>query len=338
MRKSLDRLSVPIIQGGMGIGISMGSLAGAVAAEGGMGVISTANIGFREPDYMTDTEAANTRALVREIKKAREISGSRGLVAINAMVATTNFTGMIRTAVRNGIDAVISGAGLPLELPDAAGGDVLIAPIVSGARAAKLITKHWAKRFGRKPDFTVVEGYKAGGHLGFKPEELESGAVQELAEAVHEVAESAEEPVFAAGGVFDVNDIKAMHREGAAGVQMATRFIATHECDATQGFKDVILEAKKEDVAVIKSPVGMPGRAVRTELIKKMESGIKAAPDKCVRCIKTCDPARTPYCINRVLISAFFGDRENGLFFCGDNVDRVNGMMSVHELIKELST
>ena len=166
--KTLEKLDFPIIQGGMGIGISLGGLAGAVAREGGMGVISTANIGFREPDFWENPREADKRALEKEIKKARSIAGGKGLLAINAMVATTGFGELVRKAVSCGIDAVISGAGLPLELPELTkGSDVLIAPVVSSGRAAKMLKKIWEKRHGRRPDFFVVEGSQAGGHLGF---------------------------------------------------------------------------------------------------------------------------------------------------------------------------
>lgn len=338
--KTLDKLTYPIIQGGMGVGISMGGLAGAVAKEGGMGVISTANIGFREPDFWENTEEANRRALKAEIAKAREISGGKGMIAINAMVATTGFADMVKTACECGIDAVISGAGLPLELPALVdGADVLIAPIVSSGRAAKTLIKMWDKRHGHKPDFIVVESSQAGGHLGFDQSELEAGTAKPLMDIVSEVcAEAGEIPVFAAGGVFDSSDIKAAMVAGAFGVQIGTRFIATEECDATQGFKDVILNASEEDVMILKSPVGMPGRGLRTPLMEKAMAGERTAPEKCVRCIHTCKPAETPYCINRALIAGFNGNYEEGLFFSGSNVGRINELTTVKALMEELSS
>ena len=181
-------LSVPILQGGMGVGVSLGGLAGAVAACGGMGCISTADAGYREPDFARDPASANHRALTAEIRKAKEIAKGAGMVAINAMVATQDYAAAIRTAVEAGVDAVVSGAGLPLELPGIVGTtDVAIAPIVSSGRAAKLILRRWAKEFGRTADFVVIEGCKAGGHLGFAEDDLLAGKCQTLDNILPEV-------------------------------------------------------------------------------------------------------------------------------------------------------
>lgn len=323
----------------MGIGISMGSLAGEVAKAGGMGVISTANVGFREPDFWENPLEANKRGLKKEIEKAREISGGNGLIAINAMVATTQYGEMVTYACECGIDAVISGAGLPLELPALAEGhDVLIAPIVSSGKAAKMMNKVWNQRYERKADFFVVEGSQAGGHLGFGLEELTGGTAKSLPELVADVCKEANEiPVFAAGSVFDEADMAAVKAAGAYGIQVGTRFIATEECDASQGFKDVILQAKAEDVMILKSPVGMPGRGLRTPLTTHVAEGGRIKPEKCIRCIKTCNPAETPYCISRALIEGFYGNVEEGLFFCGGNVGRVNEMTTVDALMEELA-
>ena len=338
--KTLEKLDFPIIQGGMGIGISLGGLAGAVAREGGMGVISTANIGFREPDFWENPREADKRALEKEIKKARSIAGGKGLLAINAMVATTGFGELVRKAVSCGIDAVISGAGLPLELPELTkGSDVLIAPVVSSGRAAKMLKKIWETRHGRRPDFFVVEGSQAGGHLGFEQEEVEQGNAKPLLTILKEVVKEAEDiPVFAAGSVFDSKDIRKCLDAGARGVQIATRFIATEECDASEGFKDVILSAKEEDVTILKSPVGMPGRGLKTPLIQKVKDGLRFGPERCIRCIHTCEPKTTLYCINNALIQAFYGNKEEGLFFCGGNVGRVNSMTTVKALMEELTS
>lgn len=311
--KTLDRLAVPIIQGGMGVGISMGGLAGAVAACGGMGVISTVNIGFREADFWKNPEKANRRALQAEIAKARQIAKGKGIIAVNAMVATTGFADLVKTACKSGIDAVISGAGLPLSLPELTKGfDVMIAPIVSGGRAAKTILSMWQKRHNRKADFIVVEGSRAGGHLGFTREE-------------------------AAGSVFDRTDMQEVKSQGASGVQIATRFIATEECDASRDFKDVIVRANAEDVMILQSPVGMPGRGLKTPLMKRVAAGERFAPKQCIRCIHSCDPAKTPYCINQALIKGYYGNYEEGLFFCGDNVGRINEMTTVKALMEELA-
>lgn len=337
--KILDKLRVPIIQGGMGVGISMGNLAGHVAYEGGMGVISTADIGFREVDFHQNTEEANKRALRAEIKKAREISRGRGMIAINAMVVTNNFKEMVKTACEAGIDAIISGAGLPLDLPEIVKGfNVLIAPIVSSGKAAATLLKKWQLNYQRKADFIVVEGHEAGGHLGFKPEELKEGTAKPLLEILKDVMEKAPGiPVFCGGSIFDAGDVKEALEAGATGVQVATRFIATEECDATQGFKDVILAAKDENIQVFKSPVGMPGRGVRTPLIEKVAAGERVPPVKCLNCIRTCNPKNTPYCITEALISAYYGDVEKGLFFCGGNGGKINEMTTVKKVMAELS-
>ena len=328
---------VPIIQGGMGVGISMGSLAGAVAREGGMGVISTAVIGFREPDAWTNPLEAGIRALQGEIRKAREISRGNGAIAINAMVVTTDYRAMVDAAIEEGVDAVISGAGLPLELPEIAGErSVMLAPIVSSTRAAKLIARSWARK-NRRPDFIVVEGPDAGGHLGFSSEELHQCSAESLEEIVSSVvSEHSATPVFAAGSVFDAEDIRRMRKLGAEGVQIATRFIATEECDASQEYKDAILHATQEDLRIIESPVGLPGRAIDSPLLQRVRERRRSVPTRCRNCIKTCNPKETKYCISNALIKAFYGDWENGLFFAGANVGRVRAMTTVRELMLEL--
>ena len=385
-------LQVPILQGGMGVGVSLGGLAGAVAACGGMGCISTADAGYREPDFARDPAAANHRALTAEIQKAKAIAGGVGLVAINAMVATRDYVEAIRTAVAAGVDAVVSGAGLPLELPGIVGTkEVAIAPIVSSARAAKLILRRWAKGFDRTADFVVIEGCKAGGHLGFAEEDLLADRCQTLDEilpgVLAEVNPYEEQyghaiPVFVAGGVYtgadmahftklgaagvqlatrfiptyecdasqtykDVllaggvytgEDIAHYARLGAAGAQLATRFIPTYECDASQTYKDVLLAAQPEDVRIIHSPVGMPGRALNTPLVQALAEGKRFPPKHCARCLKTCDPAAVPYCITHALIEAVKGNVEEGLFFCGENVGRLDRMRTVCELMDELVT
>ena len=339
-------LTVPILQGGMGVGVSLGGLAGAVAACGGMGCISTADTGYREPDFEKDPVSANRRALAAEIKKAKEIAGGAGIVAINAMVATQNYADAVKTAVEAGVDAIVSGAGLPLELPGLVDkADVALAPIVSSGRAAKLILRRWAKAFGRTADFVVIEGCKAGGHLGFAEEDLLAGKCQTLDEILPEVLAEVKPfeeqfghaiPVFVAGGVYTGEDMAHYMKQGAAGVQIATRFIPTYECDASQAYKDVLLNASAEDVRIIHSPVGMPGRALNTPLVQKLSEGMRFPPKRCARCLKGCNPAQVPYCITHALIEAVKGNVEEGLFFCGANVGRLDKMRSVRALMDEL--
>lgn len=342
-------LSIPIIQGGMGVGVSLGNLAGNVAACGGMGVISTVNAGFGEPDFDRQPMAANLRAISNEIRKAVSIAKGKGLIAINTMVEVKHYEELVKAAVKEGIDAVISGAGLPLRLPEfTKGTDTAAAPIVSSGKAIRLICKTWDRHYEVAPDFVVIEGAKAGGHLGFSREKLEEKTTQSLDEILGDVLAELipfEEkygrkiPVFAAGGVFDGKDMAKMTDLGASGVQIATRFIATEECDAHIEFKNVILEAKEEDTLIIKSPVGMPARAIRTTLIKNLENGKSFSPKICNDCLEHCPKGKnTPYCISRALIAAVTGNLEEGLFFCGSNVGKITEMMTVKELMQNLVT
>lgn len=331
-----------LVQGGMGIGVSGYRLAGNVAKEGGIGIISTANIGYRENDFYTNTNEANLRAIEKEIDQARKISPN-GVLGINIMVAVNNYADMVKTCVRKGIDLIISGAGLPKDLPEyIKNTKTKIAPIVSSARAANLISKMWIKKYDYVPDMIVVEGPEAGGHLGYSLEELESDL--KLEDIIPDVVEEAKElekqynknvPVIAAGGIYDGKDIAKFLKMGASGVQMATRFVATEECDADKKFKEAYLNAKKEEIKIIKSPVGMPGRALYNKFIEKVEMG-KEKITSCTRCLKPCDINQTPYCITKALINAVKGNLEEGLIFCGSNVHRLDKIVSVKELVQDL--
>lgn len=346
MKLGNRELALPLIQGGMGVGISMGGLAGAVAAEGAMGTLSTADAGWNEPDFAAHPQQANLRALHREVQRAKRLAAGAGLVAVNAMVATRQYADSVRTALEAGADAIVSGAGLPLELPALAEGfEALLAPIVSGPRAAQLICRTWAKRYGRVPDFVVLEGCQAGGHLGFEEADLLSGRCTPLSRLIPEVLAALrpfEEkfgraiPLFCAGGVATGAEMARCTRLGAAGAQLATRFIATEECDAGQGYKDVLLAARPEDLRIIHSPVGMPGRAVNSPLVQRLAAGMRQPPAHCSGCIKSCRPAETPFCITHALIEAVKGNWEEGLFFSGSRVDLVDRMRTVPDLIDEL--
>ncbi len=338
-------LEYPIIQGGMGVGISMGNLAGAVAAEGGMGIISTALIGFREDGFKTDHIKADQDALRKEIRLAKSIAKGRGMIGINAMTVTKDFRQCVKVAVEEGVDCIISGAGLPLSLPEFVDSDagnihknVLLAPIVSSAKAARLMIRSWERNYHRRPDFFVVEGRDAGGHLGFKPEELSHDTSYSLEAIVRDVVDVAcDIPVFVGGSIFDADDIERALSWGAMGVQIGTRFIATCECDAKEGFKKAILYAGAEDITIIQSPVGLPGRAINSKLLGDVKEKGRKPPKKCINCITTCNPKTTPYCISEALIAAYYGDEENGLFFSGSNVGRINKIVSVKELMAELA-
>lgn len=346
MKLGNRELALPLIQGGMGVGVSMGGLAGAVAAEGAMGTLSTADAGWNEPDFAAHPQQANLRALRREVQRAKRLAAGAGLVAVNAMVATRQYADSVCTALEAGADAIVSGAGLPLELPALAEGfEALLAPIVSGPRAAQLICRTWAKRYGRVPDFVVLEGCQAGGHLGFEEADLLSGRCTPLSRLIPEVLAALrpfEEkfgraiPLFCAGGVATGAEMARCTRLGAAGAQLATRFIATEECDAGQGYKDVLLAARPEDLRIIHSPVGMPGRAVNSPLVQRLAAGMRQPPAHCSGCIKSCRPAETPFCITHALIEAVKGNWEEGLFFSGSRVDLVDRMRTVPDLIDEL--
>ncbi len=340
------KLPLPIIQGGMGIGISRSRLAGSVAKEGGMGVISTAQVGYDDPDFDRDPEAANLRALPRQIKKAKEISGGKGLVGVNVMVVTRLYADYIRTVCEAGVDAIISGAGLPTNLPEYVEGyDVAIAPIVSSEKSAKVILKYWDKKYHRTADFLVIEGPRAGGHLGFSREQLADIGSMNYDEEIRNILAVKKEyeekygmtiPVFSAGGMFTREDVKHALELGVDGIQAATRFVATEECDASDAFKKAYLNAKAEDAVIIKSPVGMPGRAIHNAFIDKMN----ANPGKvthCFNCMKGCNPATAPYCISMALINAVKGKLDEGVIFCGSRVGEVNHMTTVPALMRELT-
>ncbi len=341
------KLQKPIIQGGMGVGVSLGNLAGNVAKNGGMGVISSVNAGYREEDFEKRPFEANLRALKNEIKRALRIANGCGTIAANIMVAVSHYEETVREAIKAGVQAIISGAGLPMELPKfTKGTDVAAAPIVSSGKAASVICKTWDRKFGVIPDFIVIEGPMAGGHLGFKKEDILEGTAQntddilkDVLSTIHPFEEKYEKPipVFVAGGVFDGKDMARLIGKGASGVQMATRFIATEECDASEEYKRMIIEAKAEDVTLVKSPVGMPGRALRSPLIKRLEKGEKFIPKICNLCLNACPHGeKTPYCISRALIEAVKGNKEDGLFFCGSNVGRITEMKTVKGLMEEL--
>lgn len=342
---------VPIVQGGMGVGISLSGLASAVANSGGIGVIAGAMIGMREPDIAVNPLEANLRALRAEIARARTMT--QGIIGVNIMVALTTFAEMVRTSIEQRVDIIFSGAGLPLDMPrhlletceqKKENFKTKLVPIVSSARATAIISKKWLSRFDYLPDAVVVEGPKAGGHLGFKAEDLDNPqhSLEQLVPAVVETVKFFEDkkgraiPVIAAGGIYSGADIKRFLDLGASGVQMGTRFVATHECDADERFKQSYIRAAEGDVTIIKSPVGMPGRAILNKFIEDMREGAKK-PFKCVfKCVSTCEQEKTPYCIAAALLNAMRGNLEKGFAFCGANVARINGILSVRELMDSL--
>ena len=335
---------VPIVQGGMGVGISLSGLASAVAEQGGIGVISSAGLGAIYNDYSKDYRKASIWGLREELRKARE--RTRGIIGVNVMVAMSNFADMVRTAIAEKADIIFSGAGLPLNLPSflTEGARTKLAPIVSSARAAGLLCRKWFSEYHYIPDAIVVEGPKAGGHLGYKPEQLndEHYALEALVPQIvaevraFEAEHDCHIPVIAGGGIYTGEDIYRNMALGADGVQMGTRFVTTEECDAAPEFKESYLNARKEDIEIIQSPVGMPGRAIHNSFLERVKEGLKR-PRACpFDCIKTCDVTHSPYCIMLALYNAFKGKLQNGYAFCGANAWRAEKIQSVRELIASL--
>ncbi len=339
------KAKVPVIQGGMGVGISLSSLAGAVASEGGIGVISTAQIGYREPDFDTNPLGANLRAIGSEIQKARRIARD-GILGVNIMVATRKYEEYVKAAVAAGIDLIISGAGLPMDLPRLVGAArTKLAPIVSSVKSAQVIMKYWWKKYSRLPDMIVIEGPLAGGHLGFHREQLDDieglhydEEVKAIIEKVNETAAEHETsiPVVMAGGVYTRGDMEHYLDMGASGVQMATRFVTTYECDADPAYKQSYIDAKKEDIVIVQSPVGMPGRAILNPFMRRAREG-QIPHGKCHLCISTCKGADTPYCITDALVNAVKGKVDDALLFCGANAYRATHLEHVKDIMEEFA-
>lgn len=337
-------IPIPIIQGGMGVGVSMSGLASAVANEGGVGVISAAGLGLIHKNSALDYLQANIEGLKKEIRLAKE--KTKGVLGVNIMVAMSNFEEMVKTAVSEKIDIVFSGAGLPLDLPKFLTKDskTKLVPIISSGRAAKLICDRWKSRYDYLPDAIVLEGPKAGGHLGFKRDQLDNAQftlevlLKDVKEAVaeFEIKYLKKIPIIAAGGIYTGSDICKIMEQGADAVQMGTRFVTTTECDASDKFKQAYINASEKDMEIIQSPVGLPGRAVFNEFIDKVKQGLKV-PVKCpFHCIKTCDVTSSPYCIISALYNAYKGNMEKGYAFGGCNAYLATKITSVKETFKEL--
>lgn len=352
---------IPIIQGGMGVGISLHSLAGAVAKAGGVGLISTAQIGFKDPDFLKEPMEANMRAIRSEFKKARQIAPN-GILGFNIMVATRNYAQYVKEAVMAGADIIVSGAGLPVSLPELVeGAKTKIAPIVSTAKSASVICKLWDRKYKRIPDLVVIEGPLAGGHLGFSREDLnrygadtadvpatyDQSAYDEEIRGIMKVISQFEEkygrhiPVAIAGGIYTHEDVMHAMDLGADAVQVATRFVTTQECDAPMAYKQSYIDAKKEDIVITQSPVGMPGRAINNEFLEKIterkERGEKAKITHCYQCLEHCDPANIPYCITKALSNAAEGNMAEALLFCGSNAYRSDRIETVEEVMCDLA-
>ncbi len=327
----------------MGIGVSLAGLASAVANMGGVGVISTAGIGLI--NYNDNNHRKNhVSALRSEIRSAR--SKTTGILGVNIMAVLTNFTDMVETSIEEGIDIIFSGAGLPLDLPKFIGKDIKtkLVPIVSSARAASIICKKWKQNYDYLPDAIVVEGPKAGGHIGFKPDKLndQSNRLESLVPEIIKISGKIQEdhdkeiPVIAAGGIFNGSDMFKIIEKGASGVQLGTRFVATKECDASIYFKNAFIKAVNKDLKIIDSPVGMPGRVINNQFLKDAYSG-KRRPSYCkYNCIRSCNPKTTPYCIFEALLAAFRGNLHDGFVFTGTNAHKVKEISTVSRVFKDL--
>jgi nitronate monooxygenase len=342
------KVNMPIIQGGMGVGISLSGLASAVANEGGIGVISSVGLGLLENDPKLSYKEGNKQRLKREIRKARSLSN--GVLGVNIMVAITDYNELVELAFDQEIDIIFLGAGLPLKIPESITVDRLkngatkVAVIVSSGRAVQLIFQTWQKKFKHVPDMVVVEGPRAGGHLGFKKEQIfdPDYALEQLLPDVLSVVNRFEIqfekniPVIAAGGIYTGGDIFKFMKMGAQGVQMGTRFVATHECDASVEFKQTYINCKEDDLTIIESPVGLPGRAIRSKYLDDVSAGNRK-PFQCSwKCLKTCNFREVSYCIAKALISAQKGNVDEGYTFAGANAYRVENIISVKELMNTL--
>jgi len=336
-------MNPPFILGGMGVRSTDHSLASAVANCGMAGTIASVGLVREKCRGQAYVEASNA-GLIEEIRRARELSN--GVIGVNVMVALTNYDELVRTAVNEKVDYIISGAGLPLGLPALAkDSGVCLIPIVSSGRTAEIIFKRWWHRDKYMPDAIIVEGAKAGGHLGFSLDEVSAwgpGSLESICADVLAITERYEKetgrhiPVIAAGGIYDGSDIARMLRMGVEGVQMATRFLATDECTLPDNCKQIILDAKEEDMAIIKSPVGMPGRAVKNDLVKRVFRG-ERMPISCpYHCLRTCNLSEASFCIAAALIAAHDGDDKNGLIMAGCNAYRVQEIVPVRKLVDEL--
>ncbi len=342
------KVDIPIIQGGMGVGVSLSGLASAVANEGGIGVISAVGIGMTEQDYRKNFRAANKRALRKEIRNAR--SKTDGIIGVNIMMAVTDFDDLLEVSLQEKANVVFIGAGLPLRKPSAIDSTLLeksetkFIPKVSSARAAKLIFKFWSERYGRVPDALVIEGPLAGGHLGFKKEEIdrpEKNLEAILKETlpiirIYENIYKNEIPIIAGGGIYTGKDVLDIMQLGAKAVKMGTRFVTTNECDAALEFKLNYLNCSADDVTIIDSPVGLPGRVIRNNFVKQIDEG-KQRPINCSwKCLKTCNFKKAQFCIAEALFNAAKGNFREGFSFAGSKAFMSKQIISVRETFEQI--
>jgi len=345
------KVKYPIVQGGMGVGVSLSGLAGAVANQGGIGVISAVAIGLIHNELEGNVKKRNREGFRLEIRKAREISPN-GVIGANIMLAVTDFDALFKIALDEKLDIVFIGAGLLIKKPESVTLDEFlntktkIVPKISSARAANLIFKSWDEKFNRIPDAVVIEGVKAGGHLGFKKNQVvgKHETLEEILEGTKEIIKPYEEkynikvPIIVGGGIYDGYDIYNIMQKGADGVKMGTRFVTTEECDADIAFKIQYIKAKEEDVTIIDSPVGLPGRAIENDFIREVRAGVKKPVNCKYKCLKTCDYTKVSYCIAEALCNAAIGDLKNGFAFTGSNAFLADKIETVPEIFEKLKS
>jgi nitronate monooxygenase len=340
------KIPVPIIQGGMGVGISLSGLASSVANMGGIGVISSAAIGLTDNKGSSRFRQRNLEVLRREIQKARNLT--KGILGVNIMSVLSDFSDLVKTSLEEKIDIIFAGAGLPLDLPSYLfqGSKTKLIPIVSSGRAASIISNKWKQNYDYLPDAFVVEGPLAGGHLGFKAENLSSDGnkLEQILDDVLTVTRGLREkyqvsiPVIAAGGIYSGKDMLQIMEKGASAVQLGTRFVATEECDASSAFKNAFVEAGEENIQIIQSPVGLPGRTIFNTFLKEAYED-KRKPLSCnYRCIKSCNPKTTLYCIAEALYSAYKGNLADGFAFTGANAALVKKISTVKKVFEDLKS
>lgn len=332
----------PVIQAGMGVRVGNSKLAAATVLQGGFGTIASVGLGDIEKSK-TDFVNESNRFLDEEIRKAREICGKRSPLGVNAMVALSNYEAIIRQSVVSGADFIISGAGLPIPLPEYVGtADIAIIPVVSSGRALSILLNAWKRRYDRRPDAIIVESPKCGGHLGFTYEEIEKPETRSLEVLFREVkdvivnAGCLNIPVIAAGEIASREDIETALKIGYDGVQIGTKFIVAEESGLAPESKEVFINATPEDVVVIKSPVGLPVRVLRTPLVKRVLEGHKEKFGCPYRCLRTCNPHKAPFCIAKALLATWHGDYDNGLYMTGCNISSANEIYPLSDFFKSL--
>lgn len=332
----------PVIQAGMGVRIGMAELSSAVVNCGGYGTIASVGIGDIERGKFRFVDECNENFAL-ELKKARELCGGKKPLGVNVMVALSNYEEIVRTAVAGGVDFIISGAGLPLPLPEYVGdADVALIPVISSGRAFEVVVKTWLRKYNRKPDAVIVEGPKCGGHLGFTMDMIEHPETCSMEILLKEVQDVIVRynlqglPIIAAEEVACRADIERFLKMGYNGVQIGTYFITTEEAGIDARSKQFFIDAKSEDVVVIKSPVGLPVRVLKSPLVQRVLTGGREKFTCPYRCLRSCNPAKSLFCIAKALLATWRGDTENGLYMVGCNIESVKKIYPVKEFFDSL--